>query len=163
VFGDVDLSSLGTEALAAVRRQHFGFVFQFAELVPELSLRDNISLPLELLRVPRRERQERVEHLLAKLDLSEHADRRPSQVSGGQAQRAAVGRALVHRPSVVFADEPTGSLDSRNGQVVLELFLAASRDIGAAVVLVTHDPNVASWADREVVVRDGRVGAGVAC
>lgn len=145
------------EAMAKVRRQHFGFVFQFAELVPELTLRANIGLPLELLRASRRDIAERVGKLAEQLDITAELDRRPSEVSGGQAQRAAVARSVIHAPAVVFADEPTGSLDSANTSVVLDLLLSGARAAGSAVVLVTHDDTVAQRADRIVRMRDGQV------
>jgi putative ABC transport system ATP-binding protein len=151
---------MGAEALAALRRRRFGFVFQSAELVPELSLRENISLPLELLKVPGRERRRRVDELIERLGLSDQASRRPALVSGGQAQRAAVARAIAHRPEMVFADEPTGSVDSANGTAILDTFVTLAREHGTAVALVTHDPGIASRADRVVELRDGRnVGA----
>jgi putative ABC transport system ATP-binding protein len=145
------------EAMAKVRRHKFGFVFQFAELVPELTLRANIGLPLELLRTPRRDVAERVAKLAEQLDITAELDRRPSQVSGGQAQRAAVARSVIHAPLVVFADEPTGSLDTVNTAVVLDLLLLSARAAGSAVVLVTHDDTVAQRADRVVRMRDGQV------
>lgn len=150
------LASLSDDARSDLRRTSFGFVFQFAELVPELSLRENIALPLELNGVGRRERRERVEELVAALGLDQSADRRPAQVSGGQAQRGAVARAVAHRPAMLFCDEPTGSLDSAAGAVVLDQLLTLARDGGAAVVLVTHSADVAAAADRRVDVRDGR-------
>jgi len=155
VFDGLDLASLDGEALAAVRRRDFGFVFQFAELVAELTLRENVGLPLELGKIRGRELRSRVDEMLALLDLSEHADRRPAQVSGGQAQRAAV--ALVHRPRVVFADEPTGSLDTVHGEQVLELLLSHARASGSSVVLVTHDLCVAAQAGSRVHIRDGLI------
>ena len=139
-----------------LRRRSFGFVFQFAELVPELSLRENIALPLELNGVGRGERRERVEELVTALGIEGSAGRRPSQVSGGQAQRAAVARAVAHRPEVLFCDEPTGSLDSEAAEVVLSQLLTLAKDGGAAVVLVTHSEPVAAAADRRVEMRDGR-------
>lgn len=159
VFLDgADLGERDNEALAELRRSTFGFVFQFAELVPELTLRENVALPLDLLRAgTRRSRRDRVREVLARLGLQEHADRRPGQVSGGQAQRAAVARALVHRPRLIFADEPTGSLDTRNGELVLQCLLEVSRESGSSVVLVTHDAKVAGAADREIAFADGRI------
>lgn len=150
------LFGLGDTARSDLRRKHFGFVFQFAELVPELTLRENVTLPLEINGVGRRERRTRVAELVERLGISAEADRRPSQVSGGQAQRAAVARALVHRPKVVFADEPTGSLDSRNGDVVLAALVDVARQDGTSVVLVTHDEKIAQSADRRLSVMDGR-------
>lgn len=113
-------------------------------------------LPMELNGIGRRERQSRASELIERLDLVEHADRRPSRVSGGQAQRAAVARAVAHRPAVVFADEPTGSLDSANGEVVLELLLKLAKEDGSSVILVTHDERVAARADRTIRMLDGQ-------
>lgn len=155
--GGVDLGSLDGEGLAALRRTEFGFVFQFSELVPELTLQDNVGLPLDLLGVGRRERRERVGELMAGLGLEHRANARPGQVSGGEAQRAAVARALVHRPSVVFADEPTGALDSLNGERVLDRLLGLTRESGTVLVLVTHDARVAARADRVVTLADGQI------
>jgi putative ABC transport system ATP-binding protein len=152
-----DITHLSAEQRAELRRTRFGFVFQFAELVPELSLRENVTLPLELQGVSRRETRTRVEDVLQMLGIAEHADRRPRQVSGGQAQRAAVGRALVHRPQVLFADEPTGALDSHNGEVVFAAMLELARQSGSSVVLVTHDEGLATSADRIIPMRDGAV------
>ncbi|MEV6298312.1 ATP-binding cassette domain-containing protein [Actinoplanes sp. NPDC051861] len=155
-YGENDVTSMKPEELAALRRARFGFVFQSAELVPELSLRENISLPLELLRVPARDRRRRVDELIERLGLTGQAARRPALVSGGQAQRAAVARAIAHRPEVVFADEPTGSVDSANGTAILDAFVTLARENGTAVALVTHDPGIAARADRVVELRDGR-------
>ncbi len=153
----VDLSTLDSEGRAALRRERIGFVFQFSELVPELSLWDNIALPLELNGVARPRVRERVAQLVNDLGLADRAQARPAQVSGGQAQRAAVARAIAHRPRIIFADEPTGALDSRNSAVVLDALLTLSRREGAAVVLVTHDLAVAEQTDRVVTLADGRV------
>lgn len=149
------LTKLGDDARSDLRRREFGFVFQFAELVPELSLRENVALPLELNGVPRRQREARVDELLDRLGITEQADRRPAKVSGGQAQRAAVARAMAHRPRVLFADEPTGALDSQNGAVVLEALLDLAAVDETAVVLVTHDPQISKRAHRVVQMRDG--------
>ncbi|WP_117209136.1 ABC transporter ATP-binding protein [Allorhizocola rhizosphaerae] len=157
-FAGTNLARLPDDERSDLRRSRFGFVFQFAELVPELTLRENIALPLELNGVKRRERVSRVDELVDRLGLADHAERRPSKVSGGQAQRAAVARAIAHRPSFLFADEPTGSLDSANGMVVLDLLLQLANDDGAAVVIVTHDERVAAQADRVIRIADGRCG-----
>lgn len=149
------LAGMSDRERSDVRRSSFGFVFQFAELIPELTLRENVSLVLEINGVRRAERRTRVDELLERLGITAEAQRRPSQVSGGQAQRAAVARALAHRPQVVFADEPTGSLDSHNGDVVLDVLVDVARQDGTAVVLVTHDDKIAQAADRRVFVRDG--------
>jgi putative ABC transport system ATP-binding protein len=156
-FAGRDLSAMSDAERSALRRTRFGFVFQFGQLVPELTSLENVALPLRLTGVGRREARRRAADWLDRLEVADVADKRPGQTSGGQAQRVAVARALVTSPRVVFADEPTGSLDSLNGELVLRLFIAAARDNGAAVVLVTHEARVAAYSDREAVVRDGRV------
>ena len=140
-----------------LRLRTFGFVPQFGDLVPELTLLENVALPLRLLRVGHRAATKRASALLDELEVGDAALRRAGAASGGQVQRAAVARALVHQPRVVFADEPTGSLDSATGELVLEALVRLARDRGSAVLLVTHEAVVASHADREVVLRDGRL------
>ncbi|HSY14636.1 MAG TPA: ABC transporter ATP-binding protein [Jatrophihabitantaceae bacterium] len=154
-FDGAELVGLSEARAAAIRRHSFGFVFQFAELVPELTLAENVALPLGLIGGRRRAADFRAAEMLARLGIDDVATHRPDEVSGGQAQRAAVARALVHRPAVVFADEPTGALDTANGQIVLAALLELARDHGSAVVLVSHDEQVAAAADRQVVLRDG--------
>jgi putative ABC transport system ATP-binding protein len=148
--GGEPLTGVGPDERSRIRRERLGLVFQYSELVAELTLVENIALPLELLGESRRAATHAARDLLAELGIDDVAGRHPAQVSGGQAQRAAVGRALIHRPAVVLADEPTGSLDAANADKVLRLLLAAARSRGAAVVLVTHDREVAAHADREV-------------
>lgn len=151
------LPSLTDAARTKLRRDEFGFVFQFGQLVPELTALDNVSLPLRLSGVRRRDAIERAHDLLTALGVDEVALKRAGEMSGGQAQRVAVARALVTRPRVIFADEPTGSLDSTNGELVMELFVSTARKHGSTVVLVTHEPQVAAYADRQIVVRDGKL------
>jgi len=155
-YRDVDVTGLSDAGRSALRRRDFGFVFQFGQLVPELTCLQNVALPLRLARTGRREAERAAAEWLERLDVADVAGKRPGETSGGQGQRVAVARALVGRPSVVFADEPTGALDSLNGERVMELLVEVARESGAAVVLVTHEPRVAAYADREVVVRDGR-------
>ncbi|GGY63237.1 ABC transporter ATP-binding protein [Streptomyces omiyaensis] len=152
-----DLTALSDTARSALRRTDFGFVFQFGQLVPELSCAENVALPLRLNGEKRKAAEARAVEWLARLEVDDTADKRPGEISGGQGQRVAVARALVTAPRVIFADEPTGALDSLNGERVMRLLTEASRDTGAAVVLVTHEARVAAWSDREVVVRDGSV------
>ncbi|WP_235034616.1 ABC transporter ATP-binding protein [Streptomyces sp. SLBN-115] len=149
------LGELDDEGLSALRRERFGFVFQYGELLPELTVEENAALPLRLAGQRKAEALTAAGEVLGRLGLADLRQRRPSQVSGGQSQRVAVARALVHRPAVVFADEPTGSLDSTNATAVLEEFLSLARSQGTAVVLVTHDTQVASRADSQYVMRDG--------
>jgi putative ABC transport system ATP-binding protein len=149
------LDSASEKTRSDERLRHMGLVFQFGYLAPELTLAENVALPLLVTGTSRRAAQQRAMELLERLEASDVADRRPSEVSGGQMQRAAVARALAHRPRVVFADEPTGALDSANGQLVLEAMITAARDDRAAVVVVTHEARLASYCDREVVLVDG--------
>ncbi|HEY1828196.1 MAG TPA: ABC transporter ATP-binding protein [Acidimicrobiales bacterium] len=140
-----------------LRRDRFGFVFQFGQLVPELTAEENIALPLLLSGVRREEALKEARTWFERLSLEGMERHRTGEMSGGQSQRVALARGLVANPDVLFADEPTGSLDSLNGEVVMNLLSRAARDQGTTVVLVTHEPRVAAYADREVVVRDGRV------
>jgi putative ABC transport system ATP-binding protein len=142
---------------SALRRDRFGFVFQFGQLVPELTAEENVALPLLLNGVRRREALEKSRGWFARLELDGLEGRRSGELSGGQAQRVAVARGLVAGPEVLFADEPTGSLDSLGGERVMELLTSAAREAGTTVVLVTHEARVAAYADREVIVRDGVV------
>lgn len=158
-FEGTDLHGLDDSDRSELRLRRMGMVFQFGELVPELSLVENVALPLWLLGESRSSAAERAEALLERFDVIGVADKRPGEVSGGQLQRAAVARALVHRPAIVFADEPTGALDTANAQIVMEALVGAAREQGAAVVLVTHETRLASYCDRDVVVRDGVVGS----
>jgi putative ABC transport system ATP-binding protein len=151
------LDTLDEGRRSALRRDRFGFVFQFGQLVPELTAEENIALPLLLTGVRRAEAIGQARGWFERLELDGLQRRRSGELSGGQAQRVALGRGLVSRPEVLFADEPTGSLDSLTGERVMELLSAAAREQSTTVVLVTHEPRVAAYADREVVVRDGKV------
>jgi len=155
-FDGRELTAMSDRERSALRRRDFGFVFQFGQLVPELDCRENAALPLRLEGVRRREAERRATAWLERLEVADLAGKRPGEISGGEGQRVAVARALATEPRVLFADEPTGALDSLNGERVMELLTAAAREHGAAVVLVTHEPRVAAYADREIVVRDGR-------
>jgi putative ABC transport system ATP-binding protein len=163
-YRDEELSALSDARRSALRRADFGFVFQFGQLVPELTCTENVALPLRLAGTGRREAERTATQWLERLEVDDVRHHRPGQISGGQGQRVAVARALVGTPSVVFADEPTGALDSLNGERVMDLLTQAARETDAAVVLVTHESRVAAYSDREVVVRDGvaRDMAGVA-
>jgi putative ABC transport system ATP-binding protein len=156
IFDNQEVSRLADGKRSALRRSDFGFVFQFGRLVPELSCLENVSLPLRLSGVGRADAKRQATEWLERLEVESVATSLPGEISGGQGQRVAVARALVTRPRVVFADEPTGALDSLNGERVMQLLTVAARETAAAVVLVTHEPRVAAYADREVIVRDGR-------
>lgn len=140
-----------------LRRTSFGFVFQFGQLVPELTAEDNIALPLLLNKSRRSEAYAKAGDWFNKLGIEGMQKHRTGEMSGGQAQRVALARALVIQPKILFADEPTGSLDSLASEQVMELLVKAAREQGTTVVLVTHDPRIAAYADREVMVRDGKV------
>ena len=156
----VNIAALDEAARSRLRLNEFGFIFQFGQLLPDLSALDNVTIPLLLAGTPRRRALAQARETLGELGLSEHLDKRPTQLSGGQAQRAAVARALVTGPRILFADEPTGSLDSLAAERTMEVLLASVRSRGASLVIITHDARVAAYADREVTVRDGRVGPG---
>jgi putative ABC transport system ATP-binding protein len=160
-FEGRSLTDLDDEELSALRRERFGFVFQYGELLPELTVEENTALPLRLAGQRKGPALAAAGEVLGRLGLADLRERRPSQVSGGQSQRVAVARALVHKPAVVFADEPTGSLDSSNAKAVLDEFLTLARSQGTAVVLVTHDDQVASRADSRYTMCDGILKAQV--
>lgn len=154
-IGGVDLHGLSDRELTRLRRDRIGFVFQSFNLLPLLTARQNITLPLEL--AGRRLRAGQVDAVAGPLGLLDRLDHRPSELSGGQQQRVAIARALITEPDVVFADEPTGALDSANGHALLEHLRRCSDDLGQTIIMVTHDPEAASYAHRRLVLSDGRV------
>ncbi|MGW0145370.1 ABC transporter ATP-binding protein [Streptomyces sp. NPDC003333] len=154
-FEGRSFAELDDDGISALRRERFGFVFQYGELLPELTIEENTALPLRLAGRRRRPAVKAAVEVLDRLGIADLRERRPSQVSGGQNQRVAVARALVHRPAVVFADEPTGALDSANAGTVLGEFLELARSQGTAVLLVTHDASVAARADSRYTMTDG--------
>lgn len=154
-----EMTTMSDEQRSALRRTEFGFVFQFGQLVPELTVRENVALPLRLDGVNRRKAETMAAQWMDRLEVADVAEQRPGEISGGQSQRSAVARALVADPTVVFADEPTGALDSTSGEHVMTLLSQAARQAGTAIVLVTHEARVAAYADREVVIKDGRTHA----
>jgi len=151
------LDELAPDERTRLRRSQFGLVLQFGQLVPELTAAENIALPLLLERRSRASARAAAEEWLGRLEVGHLADQRPPAMSGGEAQRVAIARALVTSPRIVFADEPTGALDTVTGELALEVLLSATRATGAALVLVTHDNRVAAAAGREVALRDGAV------
>jgi len=152
-IGDVELTGLGDKQLTLLRRERIGFVFQAFNLLPTLSAEENIRLPLEIAgRLPDTVLFDRV---IETVGLADRLGHRPSELSGGQQQRVAVARALISKPQVIFADEPTGNLDSRSGAEVLSFLRTSVRELGQTIVMVTHDPMAASYADRVVFLRDG--------
>jgi len=158
-FDGQRLDTLDEAERTRLRRTVFGFVFQFGQLVPELTTADNVALPLLLNRVRRRTAYKTAGAWLDRLGIGDKAANRTGELSGGEAQRVAVARALALGPKVIFADEPTGSLDSLTGEKVMDLLTGLTREAGTTVVIVTHDARVAAYADRVVMVRDGLVSA----
>jgi putative ABC transport system ATP-binding protein len=150
------VSTLNDDALAQVRNKEVGFVFQSFHLLPRYSALENVQLPLVYSNVPREERLARAKQTLEEVDLSDRIHHRPNQLSGGQRQRVAIARALINQPSILLADEPTGNLDSNTGKEILNLF-EHLHTAGHTIILVTHDPEVASHANRIIRLRDGRV------
>ncbi|MHB8464663.1 MAG: ABC transporter ATP-binding protein, partial [Acidimicrobiales bacterium] len=155
IRGATDLGTLNDKALTALRRDRIGFVFQAYNLVPTLTALENMTLPIDL--AGRKVDGEWVDSVIETLGLRDRLRHKPTELSGGQQQRVAVGRALASRPEIIFADEPTGNLDSKSGVEVLELLRASVRDLDQTVVMVTHDASAASHADRVVFLADGRV------
>jgi putative ABC transport system ATP-binding protein len=155
LFDGTDFGSLDTAALDALRRRSFGFVFQFGELVPEMTLVENVALPLVINGMSLGQARRQALALLDRLNIRDIADKRSAEVSGGELQRAAVARSVIHAPRVVFADEPTGSLDQENARIVLDQLLSLASEDGVTVVIVTHSPTVAEMATKQFVLADG--------
>ncbi len=157
-LGDVALEGANSDALAAIRGREIGFVFQAFNLLPRLTLEENVALPLLYQRVPRAERRERAIEALRRVQLDHRAEHRPAEASGGERQRAAIARALVNRPSLILADEPTGNLDTVRGQEILGL-MEEIHQAGATLVIVTHDPGIGAQAPRCLKIQDGELVA----
>ncbi|MBL8777898.1 MAG: ABC transporter ATP-binding protein [Acidimicrobiales bacterium] len=154
-IGDVELGALKEKELTALRRDKIGFVFQAFNLVPTLSALENITLPMDL--AGRKPDQARLDQIVTTVRLADRLKHRPSELSGGQQQRVAVARALAGAPEIIFADEPTGNLDSRSGAEILEFMQSAVREFGQTIVMVTHDPVAAGYADRALFLADGKI------
>ncbi|MFN8376340.1 MAG: ABC transporter ATP-binding protein [Anaerolineae bacterium] len=154
---DADISTLNDDALSRIRRESLGFVFQFFNLIPVLTAAENVAMPLILDGVARADALKRATEALSRVGMADRATHRPSEMSGGQQQRAALARALVAKPALVLADEPTGNLDSRSSDEVVHTLRQAVDDWHQTMVLVTHDPRVAAYADRIVFLKDGKV------
>ncbi|MGV9251104.1 ABC transporter ATP-binding protein [Streptomyces sp. NPDC003697] len=152
-----DLSRLGEDGLLALRRDRIGFVFQSFGLIPILTAAENVGVPMRLRRLPPREREERVELLLALVGLADHAAQRPGELSGGQQQRVAVARALANEPALLIADEPTGQLDAETGHEVMQLLRAVVRSEDVTALVATHDATLLDLADRVLELSDGEI------
>lgn len=156
-YDEKDVFAMNDRQLSEFRNKHIGFVFQFHRLLPEFTLRENVALPAMIGGRSRKESFEEADRLIERLGLKERADHRPSELSGGECQRTAVARALVNRPAVVLADEPSGSLDSNNRRELHRLFFELRDELGVGFVIVTHDESLAADSDRVVHMSDGRV------
>jgi putative ABC transport system ATP-binding protein len=154
IIDDVDVTRLGEDALAKLRGEKIGFVFQFFHLVPSLTAFENILIPMEIAK--RRDASTRAKRLLEEVGLADRGHHYPSQLSGGEQQRVAIARALSNDPPIILADEPTGNLDSTTGKLIMDLLLNVRRTRQTTMMLVTHDPDLASLADSRLVLRDGR-------
>jgi ABC-type lipoprotein export system ATPase subunit len=157
IIGGQDITNLGGEDLARFRRETIGFIFQAFHLVPSMTALDNFALPGIFAGLPRDVRERRAMKLLTALGMDDRVDHKPSQLSGGQQQRVAIARALFNNPPIIMADEPTGALDSKTGQTVMRMLRWLCSKQGKTVIIVTHDPNVASYSDRMLQLKDGRV------
>ena len=159
-FENQNIGKMSDKKRNQLRRDKFGFVFQFSQLVPELTALDNIALPLLIRGIKKAEAYKEAKIWIKKVGLESSANQIPGELSGGQAQRIAIARAMIGNPKILFADEPTGSLDSLNSEKVMDLFIKTAKENGTTVIMVTHEPSIASYADREVIVRDGIVTGG---
>ena len=155
-YNGQEVTHLSDSLRTVLRRTEFGFVFQFSQLVPELTALDNIAVPMLLGGVGRQRAYKEAEYWLDKVELGKYADALPGQLSGGEAQRIAIARALSVHPKILFADEPTGSLDTINSEKVMNLLVSLVHEQGMSVVIVTHETTVAAYADREIMIRDGQ-------
>ncbi len=157
LIGETDIAKLSEDELTLFRRTSVGFIFQFFNLVPTLTVRENVGFPLSLAGTRRKELAERTGEVLDGIGLQHRASHYPNQLSGGEMQRVAIGRAIIHRPSILLADEPTGNLDSRTGETVLELIRSVHQSYGPTIVMATHSERAASYGDYVRQVVDGRV------
>ena len=157
LFNGIDLSALGKKALARFRNEHIGFIFQFHQLLPEFTALENVFIPALIARKSEKKPRERAAELLNYLGLSERAHHKPSELSGGEQQRVAVARALMNEPDVILADEPSGSLDSRNKAELHKLFFNLRDQLGQTFIIVTHDEELAATTDRTIHLKDGKI------
>lgn len=156
-LGGVDVSTMDDDQQAVIRNKMLGFIFQQYNLIPKLNVLENVELPLLYAGVPERERRERALSALDRVGLASKYKNRPNQLSGGQQQRVSIGRALMNAPAVVLADEPTGNLDSKNSQEIVELLKMSNKKYGQTLVIITHDENIALQAHRVIAIEDGRI------
>ena len=157
IFDGTDFTKLNDKALSAFRNQHMGFIFQFHHLLPEFTALENVCIPAYIAKENKADADARGLKLLTQLGLADRAEHKPSELSGGEQQRVAIARAHINQPSIIFADEPTGNLDSNNANEINELFLKIRKEMGVAIVIVTHNSALASIADRQLHMKDGNL------
>ncbi|MDI3498450.1 ABC transporter ATP-binding protein [Archaeoglobus sp.] len=157
LINGVETSSLNDNRLTELRRDTIGFIFQTYNLIPTLTALENVELPMIFKGVGRREREERAKELLKKVGLEKEMNRKPNEMSGGQQQRVAIARALANNPKILLCDEPTGNLDTKSGEQVMEIIRHQNEVLGVTVILVTHDPSLAKYGDRVIRLRDGKI------
>lgn len=157
VFNGVNITSLNEKKLAAFRNQHIGFVFQFHHLLPEFTAIENVCIPAFINKTSKKEAELKANELLDLLGLKDRANHKPSELSGGEQQRVAVARALINNPKVIFADEPSGNLDSENAQNLHQLFFKLRDELKQTIVVVTHNETLANMADRKLIMKDGQI------
>lgn len=157
LFNDINITSLNEKKLAAFRNQHIGFVFQFHHLLPEFTALENICIPAFIKKTSKKEAEIKATELLELLGLKHRANHKPSELSGGEQQRVAVARALINNPKVIFADEPSGNLDSENAQNLHQLFFKLRDELKQTIVVVTHNETLANMADRKLIMKDGLI------
>ncbi|MGV0373190.1 ABC transporter ATP-binding protein [Corynebacterium pilbarense] len=162
LFDGQDVAAMSDAERSRLRLEHFGFIFQDGQLLPELTATENVALPQIMRGVPRSQAHDEAIDMLTRLGLGAYVDRYPGQLSGGQGQRVAIARALAGPPSVVFADEPTAALDQATGHEVMQQIVAVCQKFGVTLVVVTHDPKIADWCSRRVEIRDGLIHSEVA-
>lgn len=162
LFDDRDVAAMNDAERSRLRLEHFGFIFQDGQLLPELTATENVALPQIMRGMPRSQAHNDAVDMLTRLGLGAYVDRYPGQLSGGQGQRVAIARALAGPPSVVFADEPTAALDQATGHEVMQQIVAVCQKFGVTLVVVTHDPKIADWCRRRVEIRDGLIHSEVA-
>ena len=156
-LGGISISALNRTGIEKMRRESIGYVFQSFHLLPTLTAFENIELPLQLIDMPTGERMDKVENILRSVGLSSRSNHKPDELSGGERQRVAIARALIHNPGLVLADEPTGSLDSKSGDSVLDLLMELSKQHGVAILMVTHDNKSTRICDRVISIQDGKL------
>ncbi len=157
IVDELDIASLDENELAKYRREKIGFIFQSYNLIPTLTAQQNIELPLIFAGVPKDDRLSKTEQILRAVGLEKRMHHRPTEMSGGEQQRVAIGRALINGPSIILGDEPTGNLDSKTGEEIMELLTWMNKENGLTVIMVTHDPEKARYADRTILIKDGRI------